>query len=65
MIVEIVVWIVVLVLFVALACVPGLVRAYRIRRDFPGGMSWRTAWARATPNRWDDADWSHLEERTP
>lgn len=49
-----------LVLLVAAASLPGVIRARRIQRSIPGGMSFRTAWVRATPNVHDDADWSHL-----
>lgn len=45
---------------VGLACLPSLWRAHRIRRSIPGGMSFRVAWVRATPNVHDGEDWSHL-----
>ena len=55
----------VLALMVALACLPSLWRAHRIRRSMPGGMSWRTAWVRATPNVHDDTDFNHLTNGAP
>lgn len=53
------------VLLVAAACLPGVIRARRIQRSIPGGMSFRTAWVRATPNVHDECDWSHLTNGAP
>ena len=54
----------VLVLLVLAAMVPALLRAWRLQRAMPGGMSWRTAWAMSGPNVHDEWSADELTTRT-